>query len=201
MSDQKPEAVWVFPDEPKKRGGRIALIIGLVVAALVVAAVVVLFLIPRGDGAPTPTASPTASRTATPTPGPSPAPTPTSTSVPTDLPTAPVTAPPPVPDPSVDAFRGQVQPRLDNASTGLDLVQNHSGDTAVQVVDSLQNDAQNLASQPAPSSIATQWGEAVNAYSARLQSLRSAYAGGSDPSGPLVDAKAALGQLRSLVGL
>jgi hypothetical protein len=199
MSDQKPEAVWIFPDEPKKRGGRIALIIGLVVAALVVAAVVVLFLIPRGDGVPTPSASPTASKTATPKPTASPSP--SSTTVPTDLPTAPVTTPPPVPDPSIDAFRGQVQPRLDDASTGLELVQGQSGDAAVQVVDSLQNDAQNLASQPAPGSIATQWGEAVNAYAAKLQSLRGAYSGGSDPSGALGDAKAALGQLRSLVGL
>ena len=195
MSEQKPEAVWVFPEEPKKRGGRIALIIGLVVAALVVAAIVVLFLIPRGDGVPTPTASPTASKTATPSTSPIP------TVVPTDLPTAPVTTPPPVPDPSVDAFRGQVQPRLDDASTGLELVQSQSGDAAVQVVDSLQNDAQNLAGQPAPTAIATQWGEAVNVYAARLQSLRSAYSGGSDTSGALDDAKAALGQLRSLVGL
>ena len=197
MSDQKPEAVWVFPEEPKKRGGRIALIIGLVVAALVVAGVVALFLIPRGDGTPTPTASPSASRTAAPTPAPSP----TATTVPSDLPTAPATTPPPVPDPSVDAFRGQVQPRLDDASTGLELVQSQSGDAAVQVVDSLQNDAQNLAGQPAPSAIATQWGEAVNTYAAKLQSLRSAYSGGSDPSGALEDAKAALAQLRSLVGL
>ncbi|MGN7859958.1 hypothetical protein ACTJI8_05210 [Microbacterium sp. 22303] len=197
MSEQKPEAVWIFPEEPKKRGGRIALIIGLIVAVLIVAAVVVLFLIPRGDGTPAPTPSPTTSKTATPTPTASPTP----TTPPTDLPTAPATSPPPVPDPSVDQFRAQVQPRLDDASTGLDLVQNQSGDMAVQIVDSLQNDAQNLAGQPAPASIATQWGEAVNAYAARLQSLRSAYAGGSDPSGPLVDARAALGQLRSLVGL
>lgn len=201
MSGQKPEAVWVFPDEPKKRGGRIALIIGLVVAALVVAGVVALFLIPRGDGTPTPTASPSASRTATPTPTPTHAPSPTATTLPSDLPTAPATTPPPVPDPSVDAFRGQVQPRLDDASTGLELVQSQSGDAAVQVVDSLQNDAQNLAGQPAPSAIATQWGEAVNAYAAKLQSLRSAYSGGSDPSGAHDDAKAALAQLRSLVGL
>ena len=197
MSEQKPEAVWVFPEEPKNRGGRIALIIGLVVAALVAAGVVVLFLIPHGDGAPVPTPSPTTSRTATPTPTASPTP----TTPPTDLPTAPATSPPPVPDPSVDQFRGQVQPRLDDASTGLDLVQNQSGDSAVQIVDSLQNDAQNLAGQPAPSSIASQWGEAVNAYATTLQSLRSAYAGGSDPSGPLADSRAALNRIRTLVGL
>ena len=202
MSEQKPEAVWVFPEEPKKRGGRIALIVGLVVAVLIVAGVVGMFLIPRDGGAPTPTpsASPTASKTAT--PAPSASPTPTSPSgAPTTAPTTPQTAPPPVPDPSVDQFRAQVQPRLDDASTGLDLVQNQSGDSAVQVIDSLQNDAQNLAGQPAPSSIATQWGESVSTYAATLQSLRSAYAGGSDPSGRLADARAALGQLRSLVGL
>lgn len=201
MSEQKPEAVWVFPDEPKKRGGRVALIVSLVLAALVVAAVVVLFVIPRGDGDPAPTASPTVSKTATPTPSTSPSATPGPTVAPTTEPTTPQTAPPPVPDPSVDQFRGQVQPRLDDASRGLDLAQSQSGDTAVQIVDSLQNDAQNLAGQPAPSSIATQWGEAVTAYAAKLQALRSAYADGSDAAGPLVDARAALGQVRGLVGL
>ncbi|MCE4025710.1 hypothetical protein LXM50_06965 [Microbacterium sp. Au-Mic1] len=201
MSEQKPEAVWIFPEEPKKRGGRIALIVGLIVAVLIVAAVVVLFLIPRDDGTPSPTASPTTTKTATPTPSASPTSTTGPSGAPTTSPTTPQTAPPPVPDPSVDQFRTQVQPRLDDGSTGLDLVQNQSGDAAVQVVDSLQNDAQNLAGQPAPSSIATQWGQSVSTYASTLQSLRSAYAGGSDPSGPLADARAALGQLRSLVGL
>lgn len=76
MSEQKPEAVWVFPEEPKNRGGRIALVVGLVVAALVAAGVVVLFLIPHGDGAPTPTPSPTTSATSTPKPTASPRPRP-----------------------------------------------------------------------------------------------------------------------------
>ncbi|MBN9156307.1 hypothetical protein [Microbacterium sp.] len=199
MSEQKPEAVWVFPEEPKNRGGRIALVVGLVVAALVAAGVVVLFLIPHGDGAPTPTPSPTTSATSTPKPTASPTSTPTT--VPTDLPTAPVTSPPPVPDPSVAQFRGVVQPRLDDASTGLDLAQNQSGDAAVQIVDSLQNDAQNLASQPAPSSISTAWSDGVTSYSAKLQALRAAFSGGSDASAALADARAALGQLRALVGL
>lgn len=192
MSEQKPEAVWVFPEEPKKRGGRIALIIGLIVAVLIVAAVVVLFLIPRGDGAaPSPSSSPSSSPTSTAIP----------TVVPTDLPTAPVTSPPPASDPSVDQFRAQVQPRLDSGTTGLALAEQHGGDIAVQVVDSLQNDAQILAGEVAPSSIAPEWSTSLSAYSAKLQSLRAAFADGGDASGALSDARSALAQLRGLVGL
>ena len=66
---------------------------------------------------------------------------------------------------------------------------------------SLQIDAQNLAGQPAPSSIATAWSDDVNVYATKLQALRSAFASGSDASGALADAHAALAQLRSLVGL
>lgn len=203
MSEHKPEAVWVFPDEPRKRGGRIALIVGLTVAVLVAAAIVVLFLIPRGDGSPSPTHSPTSTATPTPSSSPTPttSPTPSPTVVPSTEPTTPQTSPPPAPDPSVAEFRGHVQPRLDAAARGLGLAQGQSGDTAVQIVDSLQNDAQNLAGQSAPASIAVQWGEDVNTYSAKLQALRSAYAGGSDASGPLADARAVLEQLRGLVGL
>lgn len=197
MSEQKPEAVWVFPEE-KKRGPRIALVVLLVVLALIVVAVVALFLIPRGDG-PAPTTSPTASDTATPTG--SPTPSTSSTGAPTGAPTAPATTPPPVPDPSVDQFRAQVQPRLDDASTGLDMAQSQSGDTAVQIVDSLQNDAQNLAGQAPPASIAAAWGDGVNTYAAKLQALRSAFSSGADTSGALSDARTALGQLRTLVGL
>lgn len=196
MSEQKPEAVWIFPEEKPRRGGRIALIIGLVVAALIAAGVVVLFLIPHGDGA-APTPSPSVSKSSTPTPSASPTPTVT----PSDLPTAPVTSPPPVPDPSVDQFRAQVQPRLDDANTGLGIAEGQSGDTAAQTVDSLQIDAQNLAGQPAPASIAESWSQDVNTYSAKLQALKTAYTSGSDASAALADARAALGQLRSLVGL
>jgi hypothetical protein len=198
MSEQKPEAVWIFPEEKKRRGGRIALVIGLVVAALIAAAVVALFLIPHGPGpVATPTPSVSTSASASPTPTPSPVP----TVSPTGLPTAPVTSPPPVPDPSVDQFRAQVQQPLDDASTGLDIVQSQSGDSAAQTVDSLQIDAQNLAEKPAPSSIAEAWSTDVNTYSAKLQALRSAYGTGSDTSGALADARAALAQLRALVGL
>ncbi|GAB6857069.1 hypothetical protein [Microbacterium xylanilyticum] len=197
MSEQKPEAVWIFPEEPKRRGGRIALIIGLVVAALIAAAVVVLFLIPHGDGAPAPTPTPSASASTSATPTVSPRP----TTTPTALPTTPATTPPPVPDPSVDQFRTQVQPRLDDASRGLGIAQGQSGDTAVQVIDSLQTDAQYLAGQAPPSSIASAWGQAVNTYATKLQALRAAYAGGTDASAALADARSALEGLRGLVGL
>ncbi|MDQ4215395.1 hypothetical protein [Microbacterium capsulatum] len=184
MSDEQREAVWVFPEEPNQnRGPRIALVVGLVLLVVVVAAGLALFLIPRDDAAPT--ASPSTAPTAAP-PG-----------APTG---APVT-PPPTPDPSVAPFRGQVQPRLDDGSTGLDMVQGKQGADAVQIVDSLQINAQNLAEQSAPDSIRAAWGDGVNAYSAKLQALRSALSAGSDPSGPLADARAALGNLRALVGL
>lgn len=198
MSEQKPEAVWIFPEEKPKRGGRIALIIALVVAVLIAAGVVALFLIPRGDGA-APTPSPSVSKSATPSPTVSPTHAPTS--APTDLPTAPVTSPPPVPDPSVDQFRALVQPRLDDAATGLGIAQGQSGDAAAQTVDSLQIDAQNLAGQPAPSSIAGAWSQDVNAYSAKLQALKNGFASGADTSAALADARSALGKLRGLVGL
>ena len=198
MSEQQPEAVWVFP-EKKKRGPRTALIVLMVALVVIAAGVVALFLIPRGDDVSPPHA--TATATKGPTPAVSPPQTTAPTGVPTDVPTAPQTAPPPVPDPSVDEFRGQVQPRLDDASTGLDLTQSQTGDNAVQVVDSLQNDAQNLAGQSAPSSIATAWNRDVNTYATGLQALRAALAAGSDPSAALADSRAALGQLRSLVGL
>lgn len=196
MSEQQPEAVWVFP-EKKKRGPRTALIVLMVVLVLIVAGVVALFLIPHGDDVPAPTASPSMSTSATPSASPAPTTAPTGE----PLPTTTQTAPPPVPDPSVDAFRAQVEPRLNDATTGLDMVQSQSGDAAVQIVDSLQNDAQHLAGQPAPASIASTWGDMVSGYSAKLQVLRSAYSGGSDASGALADARAALTQLRSLVGL
>ncbi|WP_295011492.1 hypothetical protein [uncultured Microbacterium sp.] len=198
MSDNKPEAVWVFPEEKKRMsGGRIAVIVAIVVVVLLIAAGLVFFLVPRG-GAPVATPSPSAS-SATPSVSPTPSPSGSATPGP-GVPTAPVTSPPPVPDPSVDVFRGQVQPRLDDATTGLTLVEGKSGPDAVQIVESLQNDAQNLATQPAPESIRTQWSDAINTYATKLSALRGAVSSG-DAGGPLADARSALGAVRSLVGL
>lgn len=134
----------MFPEE--KRGPRIALVVLLVVLALIVVAVVALFAMPRGDG-PAPTASPTASDGDADRLAP-----------PVDVFDGCTGGRPdrarhdssPGADPSVDQFRAQVQPRLDDASTGLDMAQGPGGDTAVQIVDSLQNDAQNLAGQAPP---------------------------------------------------
>lgn len=41
----------------------------------------------------------------------------------------------------------------------------------------------------------------MNTYAAKLQALRSAFSSGADTSGALSDARTALGQLRTLVGL
>lgn len=200
MSGPQPEAVWVFPPK-KSRGPRIALIVLLVVLALIVAAGLAVFLIPHGDDGPAPSAGPSVSPTPSATSTPTPSPTPTVSVPPSEAPTAPATTAPVPPDPSVAEFRGQVQPRLDDATTGLALAQGTSGDAAVQIVDALQNDAQNLAGQSAPDSIRSAWGGAVSDYAAKLQTLRSAFSAGSDASGALADARSALAGLRALVGL
>nr|WP_314843673.1 hypothetical protein [uncultured Microbacterium sp.] len=199
--EQQPEVQWA-PIEPKpKNPGRLWLIVGLVVAALVIVAVLLFFLLPRGESAaPGETASPTPSASATA----SATPAPTDSAAPSEEPDpsmTPITTPPPVPDPSVDAFRGQVQGWLDDARTGLDIASETSGQDALSVIESLQADAQRLGETAAPSSIATEWQDAVGAYYQRLTDLRTAVSGGSD-SGPAIDAaRSAAEELRGLVGL
>lgn len=209
MSDQpQPELRWA-PMEPKpSRAGRVWLIVGLVVAALLVAGVVLFFVLPRnetpqeeGTASPSPSASasasptPTSSTTPTATPPSTPAP----TSEPTSEPTPPVETQPPVVDPSIGAFRDQVSGWLDDALTGLDIVSGTSGQDALSVIDTLQDDAQRLSEASPPSSIASQWNDGVAAYSQRLGELRAAVSGGSAPS---VDAaRSAAESLRGVVGL
>lgn len=202
MSEQQPEYVWAYPEEKPKRG-RVWLIVGLAAAAVAIAVVVFwLFLRP---GAPL--ADPAS--TQTPTAGASPSGSPSASEGPTGTPDPPVASPepsmtpittPPAPsDPSVDAFRGQVQGWLDDALTGLDIVSESSGQDATSVIDTLRADAGRLAELTPPSSIESDWQDALGMYSERLNGLRSAASSGDDIS---VDAsRGALRSLREIVGL
>ena len=190
MSEQKPEAVWIFPEEKKRRGGRIALVVGLVVAALIAAAVVAVFVIPHG-GAPVATASPSASSSATPEPTLSPRPTET-----TVAPTAAPTTPPPVPDPSIDQFRDQVGFRLTTADQGLDMIAAGGSDAGATVA-KLQGDAQRLLDTPAPSSIEQKWRDTLQTYAVHLNDL----AGDPSNSAALSGARSAVATLKGIIGL
>lgn len=202
----QPDLRWA-PLEPKPSNrGRVWLIVGLVVAALAIVGVLLFFLLPRGDApdpgaSASPSASPTASASPASSANPSSSPTPAQTEAPQPTaepePTTPITTPPPVSDPSVDAFRGQVQGRLDDALTGLEIVGETSGQDATSVVETLQADAQRLSETAAPSSIEGAWGERLAAYARSLTELRA------DPgsAGALDRSRDAANDLRALVGL
>ncbi len=193
MSEQQPEVGWApIPPKPSRRG-RVWLIVGLVVAALVVAAVLLLFLLPRGES---------------PEPGKSPAPTPSTSATasappePTGEPTTdPVVSPPPAADPSLDAFRGQVSGWLSDAGRGLDIVARTSGQDALTVIATLQEDAQRLSDSQAPSSILEQWREGVATYAQRLTDLRAAVSEGADAASAVDAARAAAQDLKTTVAL
>ncbi|WP_298037693.1 hypothetical protein [uncultured Microbacterium sp.] len=199
MSDEpQPHAVWVFPEKKKRTAGKVWLIVVLSVVALAIVGTVLFFFLPRA-GAPSPSPSPTASSA-------SPSPSPSSTASPTATPSpepsqVPQTTPPEIPDPDIDTFAAQVKPRLDDATTGLTMVREMSGQDASQVVDQLQQDAERLTSVPAPSSISTQWNDAVGAYAAQLKALRTAYDSGSNATAGLDASASALQTVRALVGL
>ncbi|WP_426183970.1 hypothetical protein [Microbacterium sp. TWP3-1-2b2] len=198
MSDeQQPRAEWVFPEQKKTNKKRIWLIVGLSVLAVAIVAALLFFLLPRG-GEPEPTPTPTDTASSSPTPTATPTDTPTPTAAPTQ---EPGTTPPPVPDPDIPTFAAQVQPRLDDASTGLTIAADLSGQEAAQVVESLQQDAGRLSDAAAPSSISSAWYAGVGQYSARLGELRSAFESGSNTQSAMDAATAALKDLRALVGL
>jgi hypothetical protein len=191
MSEQQPDVRWApIPPKPNNRG-RIWLIVGLSVLALVIVGALLFFLLPRGD-APEPgaTASPTASATTAP---------PTEPAEPE--PSAPVETPPPAADPSIDQFRDQVSVWLASAPTGLDIVSETSGDEALGVVGTLQEDAQRLGEAPAPSSIVTAWSDAASAYAQSLVELRSAVGSGSGVQAAITSARSAAQNLAGIVGL
>lgn len=195
MSEQQPDVRWApIPPRPSRRG-RNWLIAGLVIAGLVIAAVLLFFLLPR-EGSPEPGASGTPSPSASPTGAATLEPTPSATPT-----TDPVVTPPPAPDPSVETFRGQVSGWLGDASRGLDIVANNPGQDALPVLDTLQEDAQRLSDAPAPSSVSTEWFDAVSAYSQRLGELRTAVSSGSDSTAAVEAARMAVQDLNAIVGL
>lgn len=195
MSDeQQPGPEWIFAQQKQRDKAQIWWIIGFVVFALLIIGALLFFLIPRG-AEPGPTPSPSPTRTATPTP------TSTPTSPPTATPTdEPAPTQPPVPDPDLETFTAQVQPRLDDAVHGLELVTQNL-DLGAQIVDSLQQDATLLSDAVAPSSIADDWYSTVDQYASKLAELRATYDNGSDPQPALDAATAALQKVRAVVGL
>lgn len=207
MTDEpQPDLRWA-PLEPKPSNrGRVWLIAGLVVAALVIVGVLLFFLLPRGEsptpgasGSPSPSASPSVSPSASPSSTQPPTEAPQPTSAPE--PTTPITTPPPVADPSLDAFRGQVQGWLDDALTGLEIVNETSGQDALSVLDTLQADAQRLSGTVAPTSLASSWSDGVGSYAQKLEELRSAASSGASTGAAVAAARAAADELRALVGL
>lgn len=199
MSDeQQPELRWApIPPKPSRKG-QVWLIVGLVLAALIVSIIVFISLLPHGE-------EPDAEGTASPSPSASasssPAPTASATAEPSTQPTAPVETEPPVVDPSVEAFRGQVSGWLGDAGRGLDIVAGASGQDALPVIDTLQQDAQRLSDAQPPASILEQWYGGISAYSQKLQDLRSAVSAGSGVSGAVDAARTELAALKALVGL
>ncbi|KJL28400.1 hypothetical protein [Microbacterium oxydans] len=194
MSEQQPELRWApIPPKPSNRG-RIWLIVGLSVLALVIVGALLFFLLPRGgapdpgsSASPSPSASPTASSTPTPSATP-------------EDPETPVNTPPPPVDPDLATFRTQVTPRLDDAGTGLGFIADAgSQEEAASIVEQLQIDAQQLSDVVPPSSIASQWRDAVSAYSAQLEKLRIAGTG-SGSTAAIESAQNALSELRAVIG-
>lgn len=191
MSEPTPELRWA-PVEPKpKNTGRVWLIIGIVVAALAIVGALLFFLLPRGEE-PAPGASGSPSPTGTTAPSASPSPTETRT---------PQTTPPAPVDPTVDVFREQVGGWLTDAPRGLDIIAGATGDDALAVMDSLEQDARRLSDAQPPSSIAQQWRDGVDAYSKRLADLHAAITDGSDTAASIDAARAAVTDLQTLVGL
>lgn len=197
MDEPQPEVRWAPLPPAPKRTGRVWLIVGLSVAALAIVGLLLFFLLPR-DGAPEPVESASASPTATPSETPTPAPTPTRSATPEPT---PITTAPPVGDPTVEVFRDKVSGWLNSADRGLDIIAGASGQDALPVVDSLQQDAQRLGDALPPSSIQDSWRSGVETYAQRLVALRAAIESGSGVSGAIDSARSAAADLRDLVGL
>lgn len=195
MDEPQPEVRWAPLPPAPKRTGRVWLIVGLSVAALAIVGILLFFLLPR-DGGPEPVDSTSPSPTATPSETPTATPAPTTTPEPT-----PITTAPPIGDPTIEVFRDKVSGWLNSADRGLDIVAGASGQDALPVVDSLQEDAQRLGDALPPSSIQDSWRSGVETYAQRLTALRAAVEDGSGASAAIDSARAAAADLRSLVGL
>jgi hypothetical protein len=199
MDESQPELRWApLPPQPK-RTGRVWLIVGLSVVALVIVGLLLFFLLPRGD-APTPSGSASPTPTASATPTSTPTPTPTATTTPEPEPT-PALTPPPATDPTIEVFRGQVSGWLNSAPRGLDIIAGASGQDALPVVDTLQQDAQRLSDAQAPSSIASKWYDGVTDYAQRLTQLQAAITNDSGVPSAVDAARTSVDALRSLAGL
>ena len=208
MTEPQPEYVWAFPEETPRRS-RMWLMIGLAIVAIAVAVAVVLAVVRPWETAaepsssttssPTPSASASSTPSVSPTPTATPTPSSTPTPVPTSAPPAP-TAPPAPSDPALPVFRDKVQPRLDDASTGLTYAQDASGEEGVQIADQLRDDAGRLSDVVAPSSIASAWRSGVQEYGQALDALRAAFVEGGSTSTQLSSARAKLAALKELVG-
>ncbi|WP_226532624.1 hypothetical protein [Microbacterium paraoxydans] len=189
MDEPQPELRWApLPPQPKKTG-KVWLVVGLVVALALIGGVL-FFLAQRGDRMPSTSSSPTSSSDASGTGAPSTAP------EQSEVPAA--TAPPP---PSMEVFREHVTGWLDDAGQGLEIAAAASGQDAIAVVDSLQQDAQRLFDAQPPSSIATDWSDGVSRYEQRLAQLRTAIAEDTATTSHIEDAQSSVDELRSLVGL
>lgn len=201
MSEQ-PDVRWA-PMEPAPRDRRrVWLIVALVAAALVVAGILLIVFLPRGDAAePGSTPSPSASSSnAQPSSSPSPSPSGAPTASPE--PSTPSAENPPVPEaPSIEAFRTQVSGWLTDAPRGLDIIAGSSGQDALPVLDTLQEDAQRLSDAQPPTAIDPQWRDAVSGYAQRLTDLRTALTGGSASADSVDAARSSVQELRTLVGL
>lgn len=186
---EDPTPTWVFAEQKRGNRGGIWLIVVLSLLAIAIVVTLLFFLVPRGDAVIAPSPSPTASQT-----GSSATPSTTPSEVPAE---SPEPTPPPVPDPDLETFADQVGPWLDDARRGLEIVRSQTGQDAVQVVDTLQQDAGRLSDTPAPSSIASDWNARVTAYADALGALRAAYENGSEPH--LDETDAALDAVRELL--
>lgn len=200
-NDPQPEARWApIPPAPRNRR-RVWIVVGLAAVAVAILGVLLWFLLLR-DGAPSADASPMPSATQSDSgpasASPSAEPGTTGTTEPTEEPSA---SAPPVPDPDMGTFTAQVQPRLDDAATGLDMISESSPADAVQIVDQLQQDADRLAETPAPGSIASSWYAAVGEYSSALAALRSAAEDGAGIPANVDHARDQLQKLRDLLAI
>ncbi|WP_314646532.1 hypothetical protein [uncultured Microbacterium sp.] len=201
MSEQ-PDVRWA-PMEPKPRDRRrVWLVVALVAAALVVAGILLIVFLPRGDAAePGSTPSPSASSSSA-QPGSSPSPLPSGAPSASPEPSTPSAESPPVPEaPSIEAFRTQVSGWLTDAPRGLDIIAGSSGQDALPVLDTLQEDAQRLSDAQPPTAIDPQWRDAVSGYAQRLADLRTALTGGSASADAVDAARSSVQELRTLVGL
>ncbi len=200
---EQPDVRWA-PMEPAPRNRRrLWLVIGLVVAALLIVCILLVVFLPRSDApdaGSTPSPSPSSSDGAQPDSSPSPLPSGAPSASPE--PSTPAAENPPVPEaPSIEAFRTQVSGWLTDAPRGLDIVAGSSGQDALPVLDTLQEDAQRLSDAQPPTAIDPQWRDAVAEYAQRLADLRSAITGGSAPAGSVDAARGSVQEMRALVGI